>query len=94
MAPETSEVAAAARLAQFFGRIGTHLEDQRKRQSFAMYAFGILGDGERKSANFGFTRLGGSRRPPRPCPRRANLFARRLGRTREEPHPRRRLRDT
>lgn len=50
MAPETSEIAAAARLEQFFGRIGTHLKDQRKRESFAMYAFGILGDGERKSA--------------------------------------------
>ena len=50
MAPETSEIAAAARLEQFFGRIGTHLKDWRKRESFAMYAFGILGDGERKSA--------------------------------------------
>jgi SRSO17 transposase len=50
MAPETSEIAAAARLEQFFGRIGTHLKDRRKRESFAMYAFGILGDGERKSA--------------------------------------------
>src|SRR5579859_4653792 len=50
MAPETSEIAAAARLEQFFGRIGAHLKDRRKRESFAMYAFGILGDGERKSA--------------------------------------------
>ncbi len=50
MAQETSEIAAAARLEQFFGRIGTHLKDRRKRESFAMYAFGILGDGERKSA--------------------------------------------
>jgi len=50
MAPETSEIAAAARLEQFFGRVGTHLKDRRKRESFAMYAFGILGDGERKSA--------------------------------------------
>ena len=31
-------------------RVGTHLKDWRKRESFAMYAFGILGDGERKSA--------------------------------------------
>jgi SRSO17 transposase len=50
MAPETSEIAAAARLEQLFGRVGAHLKDRRKRESFAMYAFGILGDGERKSA--------------------------------------------
>jgi SRSO17 transposase len=50
MTQETSEIAAAARLEQFFGRIGSHLKDRRKRESFAMYAFGILGDGERKSA--------------------------------------------
>ncbi len=50
MAHETSEIAAAARLEAFFGRIGTHLKDRRKRESFALYAFGILGDGERKSA--------------------------------------------
>lgn len=50
MAPETSEIAAAARMEQFFERIGAHLKDRRKRESFAMYAFGILGDGERKSA--------------------------------------------
>src|SRR5579862_1335194 len=50
MAHETSEIAAAARLEQFFDRIGLHLKDRRKRESFAMYAFGIFGDGERKSA--------------------------------------------
>lgn len=50
MAQQTSEIAAAARLEQFFGCIGTHLKDRRKRESFAMYAFGIFGDGERKSA--------------------------------------------
>jgi SRSO17 transposase len=50
MAQETSEIAAAARLEQFFGSVGTHLKDRRKRESFAMYAFGIFGDGERKSA--------------------------------------------
>jgi SRSO17 transposase len=49
MAPETSQIAAAARLEQFFGRIDSHLKDRRKRESFAMYAYGILGDGERKS---------------------------------------------
>jgi SRSO17 transposase len=48
--PENSELAAAARLEQFFACIGTHLKDRRKRESFAMYAFGILSDGERKSA--------------------------------------------
>jgi SRSO17 transposase len=50
MAQEISEIAAAARLEQFFTGIGTHLKDKRKRESFALYAFGILGDGERKSA--------------------------------------------
>jgi SRSO17 transposase len=41
--------AAVARLDGYFARIGGHLKDRRKRESFAMYAFGILGDGERKS---------------------------------------------
>ena len=50
MAQKVSEIAAAARLEEFFGRIGTHLKDRRKRESFAMYAYGLLGDGERKSA--------------------------------------------
>jgi len=50
MAQEISEIAAAARLEEFFDGIGTHLKDWRKRESFAMYAAGILGDGERKSA--------------------------------------------
>jgi SRSO17 transposase len=30
-------------------RIGRHLRDVRKRESFAMYALGVLSDGERKS---------------------------------------------
>lgn len=34
----------------FEERIGRHLRDRRKRESFAMYAFGILSEGERKSA--------------------------------------------
>lgn len=50
MAHEFSEIAVAARLEQYFRRIGSHLKDRRKKESFAMYAFGILGDGERKSA--------------------------------------------
>jgi SRSO17 transposase len=50
MAQISSEIATAARLEEFFGRIDTHLKDTRKRESFAMYACGILGDGERKSA--------------------------------------------
>lgn len=49
MAQKTSEIATAARLEDFFGRVDTHLKDRRKRESFAMYACGILGDGERKS---------------------------------------------
>jgi SRSO17 transposase len=50
MAQISSEIATAARLEEYFGRIDTHLKDTRKRESFAMYACGILGDGERKSA--------------------------------------------
>jgi len=50
MAQKSSEIATAYRLEQFFDGIGMHLKDRRKKESFAMYAFGILGDGERKSA--------------------------------------------
>jgi SRSO17 transposase len=50
MGHKSSEIATAARLEQYFDRIGGHLKDRRKRESFAMYAVGILGDGERKSA--------------------------------------------
>jgi SRSO17 transposase len=50
MAQKISEIATAARLEEFFGRIDQHLRDPRRRESFAMYACGILGDGERKSA--------------------------------------------
>jgi len=46
----TDDAGMANRLDQYFGRLGAHLKDVRKRESFAMYAFGILGDGERKSA--------------------------------------------
>lgn len=50
MVAKISEMAVAARLEDYFNRLGTHLKDRRKRESFAMYALGILGDGERKSA--------------------------------------------
>lgn len=41
---------STARLQQFFGLIGDELELPGRRESFAVYAMGILGDGERKSA--------------------------------------------
>jgi SRSO17 transposase len=44
------DAAAVARLEAYFAQIGANLRDKRKRESFAMYAFGLLGDGERKSA--------------------------------------------
>lgn len=44
------DAAAVARLEAYFAQIGANLRDRRKRESFAMYAFGLLGDGERKSA--------------------------------------------
>jgi len=38
------------RLDEFLnGRIGKHLARREQKESFAMYAQGILGDGERKS---------------------------------------------
>lgn len=42
-------VAGHGRLANYLTKIGSILRDKRKRASFAMYAFGILGEGERKS---------------------------------------------
>ncbi len=44
------DATACARLDEYFGEIGSVLRNKRKRASFAMYAFGILGEGERKSA--------------------------------------------
>ncbi len=44
------DAAAVARLEAYFAQIGANLRDKRKRESFAMYAFGLLGDDERKSA--------------------------------------------
>lgn len=43
------DTGAAARLDEYFGKIGGQLKDRRKRESFAIYAFGILGEGDRKS---------------------------------------------
>ena len=43
------DAAGHARLGRYFAEIGSCLRDKRKRASFAMYAHGILGDGERKS---------------------------------------------
>lgn len=40
---------AAARLACYFGEIGEQLGNDSRRQSFAIYAMGVLGDGDRKS---------------------------------------------
>lgn len=41
--------AAVDRLKGFFDRIGGVLGNKRRRESFATYALGLLGDGERKS---------------------------------------------
>lgn len=40
---------ATARLQQYLNRLGAHLKDHRKRESFSIYAFGILGESARKS---------------------------------------------
>lgn len=49
MVENSSQIAAAARLDGFFGRLARHLKDRRKRESFALYFHGILTEGERKS---------------------------------------------
>src|SRR5712692_10629468 len=43
------EAGAQRRLEEFFYRIGYVLGSDSRRGSFAMYATGLLGDGERKS---------------------------------------------
>jgi SRSO17 transposase len=47
--PELMNTAAEQRLQAYFDRIGEVLGRPERRASFAVYAFGILGDGERKS---------------------------------------------
>jgi SRSO17 transposase len=42
--------AAEGRLKGYFERIGEVLDNKRQREAFAVYALGLLGDGERKSA--------------------------------------------
>src|SRR4051812_29319249 len=41
--------ATKKRLEQYFDHIGALLGDKRRRESFAMYAMGLIADGERKS---------------------------------------------
>jgi SRSO17 transposase len=43
------DAAATGRLEQYIDHLGAHLKDRRKRESFAIYAFGILGESDRKS---------------------------------------------
>ena len=43
------DAAATERLKQYIDRLSTRLKDRRKRESFAIYAFGILGESVRKS---------------------------------------------
>jgi SRSO17 transposase len=38
------------RMAEFLSKVGDVLGNKRRRESFAMYAMGLMGDGERKSA--------------------------------------------
>jgi SRSO17 transposase len=45
----TVDAAAEGRLAGFFERIGNVLANKKRRESFAIYAGGLLGDAERKS---------------------------------------------
>jgi SRSO17 transposase len=43
------DAAATGRLNEYFGQIGNVLGSPSRRESFAVYAMGILGDGDRKS---------------------------------------------
>ena len=43
------DAAAVQGLERYFQRIGDVLEEESRRGSFALYALGLLGDGERKS---------------------------------------------
>jgi SRSO17 transposase len=46
----TFDAAAEGRLREYLtGKIGQHLGRREQRESFAVYAHGIVGDGERKS---------------------------------------------
>lgn len=45
----TLEAGAERRLGEYFDRLGQVLGSDSRRASFAMYAMGLLGDGERKS---------------------------------------------
>ena len=47
--PQTVDAGAERRLWTYFDRIGEILGDDARRASFAIYAMGILGEGERKS---------------------------------------------
>ncbi len=46
---ENLDADGVARLKAYFNQIGDVLGDERRRASFAMYAMGLFGDGERKS---------------------------------------------
>ncbi len=45
----TIDVYAERRLEKFMASVGDLLGNQQRRASFAMYAMGLWGDGERKS---------------------------------------------
>jgi SRSO17 transposase len=47
--PNLINAAAERRLQDYFDRIGSVLGHKTRRESFAVYAMGILGEGERKS---------------------------------------------
>jgi len=45
------DVGAVTRLDTYFARIGACLRDKRKRESFAMYALGLLGEGSARASS-------------------------------------------
>src|SRR5262245_34757613 len=47
--PQLMNSSAQERLKSYFDRIGGLLGRRERRESFAVYAMGLLGDGERKS---------------------------------------------
>src|SRR5438552_15247314 len=46
---ENLDAGGVERLANYFAKIGEVLGDERRRASFAMYAMGLFGEGDRKS---------------------------------------------
>ena len=68
------DAAVATRLETYFDRIGAVLANKTRRASFATYAMGLLGDGERKSVEPIAARACADPAAVRPCQQRLGHF--------------------